>query len=84
MADRTMLSLEADEEVTAQVAEALDEGRHGSLGDYLRDLIRKDREEAFDLRHIDMLREAFATPASAFVRVTAEDVIERGRVRRGG
>ena len=62
MADRTTLSFEADEEVTAQIAEALDEGRHGSLGDYLRDLIRKDREDAFDLRNIDVLREAFAVP----------------------
>ena len=63
-------------------------GEHGSydnVSEYVRDLIRKDKEEseerAFERLKAELTR-AFATPESTYERVSAAEVIKRNRARR--
>jgi len=69
------------------VAENVGEnGRYENVSEYVRDLIRRDlgrvEEERFAALKAELQR-AFATPDSAFVEVSASDVIKRFRARRG-
>ena len=63
-------------------------GEHGTyenVSEYVRDLIRRDREhaerEAFEALKAELQR-AFATPDDQYVEITADEVIERNRKRR--
>lgn len=65
-------------------------GEHGlyeSVSEYVRDLIRRDRErieqEKFDKLKAELQR-AFATPDDQYVFVDADEVIARNLRRRAG
>lgn len=62
-------------------------GLYENASEYVRDLIRKDKDrveqEAFDILKAELQR-AFAQPLENYVTVTAEDVIARNRLRRRG
>jgi antitoxin ParD1/3/4 len=65
------------EHVMAKVG---DRGMYDNVSEYVRDLIRKDREQAEEERfHLlkAELQRAFATPDSHYVTLTAEEVIRR-------
>jgi antitoxin ParD1/3/4 len=68
--------------VAANVSEA---GSYENVSEYVRDLIRKDKErseqEAF-VRLKAELDRAFAAPDSAYGALSADDVIARNRARR--
>ena len=68
--------------VAANVGE---QGAYDNVGEYVRDLIRKDKmkaEEHAVERLKAELQRAFAAPDSDYRRLTAEDVIKRNRSRR--
>lgn len=65
------------------VASNVDEdGAYENISEYVRDLIRRDKErrerEAFDRLKAE-LTHAFAAPESSYVELTAADVIARNR-----
>jgi len=66
--------------VAANVGDA---GSHENVSEYIRDLIRRDKErteqQAFDRLKTE-LDLAFATPESSYVPLTASDVIKRNQV----
>ncbi|HEV2556750.1 MAG TPA: transcriptional regulator [Bosea sp. (in: a-proteobacteria)] len=57
-------------------------GPYADAGEYIRDLIRRDRErserEAFDRLKAE-LTQAFAAPESSYVSLTAAEVIARNK-----
>lgn len=59
-----------------------DNGPYADVGEYIRDLIRRDRErserEAFDRLKAE-LTQAFAAPESSYVSLTAAEVIARNK-----
>ena len=59
-----------------------DDGAYENISEYVRDLIRRDKEgrerEAFDRLKAE-LTHAFAAPESAYVPLTAAEVIARNR-----
>jgi len=60
-------------------------GAYENVSEYVRDLIRKDKERA-ELQAFDRLKaelnRAFAAPDSAYTPLTAQDVIARNKARR--
>ena len=68
--------------VAANVGEA---GDYENVSEYVRALIRRDKErveaEAFERLKAE-LKQAFATPESSFKTVTAADVISRNAAAR--
>lgn len=62
-----------------------EEGLYENVSEYVRDLIRRDKErvesEMFETLKAELQR-AFAVPEGAGVTVTAEEVIARNRARR--
>jgi putative addiction module CopG family antidote len=64
-----------------------DNGAYENVSEYVRDLIRRDKErkegEMFDRLKAELTR-AFAAPDSAYQPLDAETVIGRGRYRAGG
>ena len=57
------------------------QGHYGNPGEYLRELVRRDRE---DEEKFDRLRAAIDEGlASPIVDTTIEDIIARGRARHG-
>lgn len=62
-----------------------DNGDYDNASEYVRDLIRRDKEKsernAFDRLKAELQR-AFATPNAEYRQVTADDVIKRNRARR--
>ncbi len=62
-----------------------EEGLYENVSEYVRDLIRRDKErverEMFEALKAELQR-AFASPEEDAVYVTAEDVIARNRARR--
>lgn len=65
--------------VSANVSEA---GSYENVSEYVRDLIRRDKEraeqEAFERLKAE-LKHAFAAPGSSFHPLSAADVIERNK-----
>ena len=62
------------------------DGDYDNASEYVRDLIRRDREreEQLALQRLKLaLQDAFAEPDDAYAAVTAEDVIARNRARSG-
>ena len=59
-----------------------DDGAYENISEYVRDLIRRDKEgrerEAFDRLKAE-LTHAFAAPESAYIPLTAVEVIARNR-----
>lgn len=59
-----------------------EDGTYENVSEYLRDLVRRDREraqaEAFDRLKAE-LTQAFAAPESAYEPLTAAEVISRNR-----
>jgi len=68
------------EYVAANVGET---GSYENVSEYIRDLIRRDKErvekQAFDRLKAELTR-AFAAPDSSYVSLSAEDVIARNKV----
>ncbi|PPQ40487.1 putative addiction module antidote protein, CC2985 family [Rhodoblastus acidophilus] len=66
--------------VAANVGET---GSYENVSEYIRDLIRRDKEraekEAFDLLKAELTR-AFAAPEQSYQPLTAADVIARNKV----
>ncbi len=64
-----------------------DNGAYKNISEYIRDLIRRDKErtegEMFDRLKAELTR-AFAAPDSAYHPLEAETVIRRGQHRSGG
>lgn len=62
-----------------------EDGLYENVSEYVRDLIRRDKErverEMFDTLKAELQR-AFATPDEEYVEVTADEVIQRNRLRR--
>ena len=58
------------------------DGSYENISEYVRDLIRRDKEraedEAFDLLKAELTR-AFAVPEAAYEPLTAAEVIARNR-----
>lgn len=68
------------------VAESVGEyGTYENVSEYVRDLIRKDKEQA-EAARMEALRTelaiAFAAPESTYEPLTAEEVIQRSRRKR--
>ena len=68
------------------VAQAVgDDGDYDNASEYVRDLIRKDKEKselkAFEAKRT-ALAQAFALPKSAYRKVRMEEVIERNLAER--
>lgn len=65
--------------VEANVGE---DGSYADAGEYIRDLIRRDKEraenDAFERLKAE-LQHAFAAPDSSFIPLTADDIIARNR-----
>lgn len=63
-----------------------DDGAYENVSEYVRALIRSDKEradgEVFDRLKVTLTR-AFAAPDSAYRPLDADEVIARGRRRRG-
>jgi Arc/MetJ-type ribon-helix-helix transcriptional regulator len=63
-----------------------DDGAYENVSEYVRDLIRRDKERAegerFDRLKAELAR-AFAAPDSAYQSLDAETVIKRGQQRSG-
>ncbi len=85
MAQKTMtvrLSGELSDYVAASVGES---GSYENVSEYVRDLIRRDKErgeqQAFDRLKAE-LSLAFAAPESSYIPLTAQEVIERNRTRQ--
>ncbi len=79
-----MLSFEVDEEMSGFVAEQVAEGSYANAGDYLRDLIRNDRDALaceMSPERLAYLREAFAQPPGAYVEANAETFLSEMRQR---
>lgn len=68
--------------VAANIAE---NGAYENVSEYVRDLIRKDKErserEAFERLKLELDR-AFAAPDSAYRALSADDVIARNRAHQ--
>ncbi len=62
-----------------------EDGLYENVSEYVRDLIRRDKErverEMFETLKAELQR-AFATPDEEYVEVTADEVIQRNRARR--
>lgn len=62
-----------------------EDGLYENVSEYVRDLIRRDKErverEMFETLKAELQR-AFATPDEDYVEVTADEVIQRNRARR--
>ncbi|MBO9712717.1 addiction module antitoxin [Sphingomonas sp.] len=63
-----------------------EEGLYENVSEYVRDLIRRDKErverEAFNTLKAELQR-GFATPDEEYVYISAEDVIARAKKRWG-
>lgn len=65
--------------VSSNVGES---GAYENVSEYVRDLIRRDMERADEAAFSRLkaeLTQAFATPASEYVELTADDIIARNR-----
>lgn len=87
MAQTTMtvrLSGTLSDFVAANIGET---GSYENVSEYIRDLIRRDKErveqQAFDRLKAE-LAHAFSVPESAYVPLTAAEVIRRNRGAQGG
>ena len=79
------LNVRLNSKLSTFVAENVGEdGLYDNASEYVRDLIRKDKErverEGFEALKAELQR-AFATPLEDYVLTSAEDVIARGRKR---
>ena len=78
------LSGSLSEFVAANVSET---GSYENVSEYIRDLIRRDKEraeqEAFDRLKAELTR-AFASPESSYRTLTADEVIARNKSRGTG
>ena len=85
MAQTTMtvrLSGALSDYVAANVGES---GSYENVSEYIRDLIRRDKErveqQAFDRLKAE-LSMAFSAPESSYVQLTAQEVINRNKTRQ--
>jgi putative addiction module CopG family antidote len=63
-----------------------DDGAYENVSEYVRDLIRRDKERTEEARFHRLKSEltlAFAAPESAYTPLDADTVIQRGRQRLG-
>lgn len=83
MSRTTTMTVRLSGALSEFVASNVDEdGAYENISEYVRDLIRRDKEhreqEAFDRLKAE-LTQAFAAPESAYVPLTAAEVIARNR-----
>ena len=83
MARTTTMTVRLSGPLSDFVASNVDEdGAYENISEYVRDLIRRDKErreqESFDRLKAE-LTHAFAAPESAYVPLTAAEVIARNR-----
>lgn len=86
MSKPSSLNIRLNSRLSEFVAENVGaDGLYDNASEYVRDLIRKDKErveqEAFETLKAELQR-AFATPIEDYVTVSAEEVIARNRLRR--
>lgn len=86
MASTTTMTVRVSGALSEFVAANVGEnGNYENVSEYIRDLIRRDKErveaEAFETLKAE-LQMAFSAPDSAFVSVTLEEVLERNRRQR--
>jgi antitoxin ParD1/3/4 len=75
------MNISLPEKLKGWAEQRVAEGRYSSTSDYVRDLIRRDEEEAAKLA---ALRAAIDEGlASGFVETSIDDIIARGRARNG-
>ncbi|MDI7862132.1 transcriptional regulator [Rhizobiaceae bacterium n13] len=83
MARSTTMTVRLSGALSDFVADSVGEnGAYENVSEYIRDLIRRDKEraerEAFDRLKTE-LAHAFATPESSYQPLTAADIIARNR-----
>lgn len=88
MSQTTTMSVRISGALSEFVASNVGEnGSHENVSEYVRDLIRRDKEraerEAFDRLKAELTR-AFAAPEESYRLLSASDVIGRFRDDRGG
>jgi antitoxin ParD1/3/4 len=81
---RTTMTVRLNGALSDFVASNVDEnGAYENISEYVRDLIRRDKErreqEAFDRLKAE-LTQAFAAPENSYIALTAAEVIARNRV----
>ena len=88
MGKHMTLNVRITGELSEFVSENIGEyGLYENVSEYVRDLIRRDRERIEGEKFVRLkaeLQRAFATPENDYVYVTAEDVIARNRKRLEG
>jgi antitoxin ParD1/3/4 len=80
---QTTMTVRLNETLSEFVASNVGErGTYENISEYMRDLIRRDKErverEAFDRLKAELLQ-AYAAPESAYKPLTADEVIARNR-----
>jgi len=84
MSDTMNLNVRISGSLKDYVTREVTEGDYESASEYVRDLIRRDKNRE-TLRQREALRElqaGFAAPDSEFIEVTADDIRERVAARK--
>ena len=80
MAETMNLNVRISGSLREYVGEAITEGDYENVSEYVRDLIRRDKEraerEAFEAMKL-RLQDAFARPDNEYERLTADDIRRR-------
>jgi antitoxin ParD1/3/4 len=85
MSERMTLNVDLDDALGDHVARTVGEdGDYATADDYVRDLIRRDKEraerEALETLKAELQR-AFATPDSEYIEMDVETFLERAQAR---
>ncbi|MGB0844703.1 MAG: ribbon-helix-helix domain-containing protein, partial [Alphaproteobacteria bacterium] len=82
MSETMNLNVRVSGALKDHVSHEVNQGAYENVSEYVRDLIRRDKTErersSFETMKAE-LQLAFAEPESAYVKVSAEDVIKRNR-----
>ena len=84
MAERMKVSIELTGDLSSFVEGQLMSGNYDDAAEYVRDLIRHDRDRADAERFEQVkahLQEVFAAPREAYRKVTLEEVLERNGLK---
>ncbi len=83
MSDTMNLNVRISGSLKEYVQREVSEGDYESASEYVRDLIRRDKngETARQRAAMDELRAGFAAPDSDFIEVSADDIRKRVRER---
>ena len=83
MSDTMNLNVRISGSLKDYVTREVTEGDYESASEYVRDLIRRDKngETARQRQAMEELRAGFAAPDSEFIEVSADDIRRRARER---